>query len=88
MQLQDTAALVTGGASGLGEATVRHLARQGARVAILDIDRERAEALAGSVTSQCSARPPTSLASAPARSRSISRIATVSYTHLTLPTKA
>jgi NAD(P)-dependent dehydrogenase (short-subunit alcohol dehydrogenase family) len=36
MQISDSIALVTGGASGLGEATVRLLAGQGARVAILD----------------------------------------------------
>lgn len=42
----DTVALVTGGASGLGEATVRHLVGQGARAVIVDLNRERGEALA------------------------------------------
>jgi NAD(P)-dependent dehydrogenase (short-subunit alcohol dehydrogenase family) len=37
----DTPAIVSGGASGLGEATARALARRGARVAILDLDGER-----------------------------------------------
>jgi len=37
---------VTGGASGLGEATVRRLASLGANVAILDRDAERGQALA------------------------------------------
>ncbi len=37
MQLQGQAALVTGGASGLGEATARELARLGARVAVLAV---------------------------------------------------
>jgi NAD(P)-dependent dehydrogenase (short-subunit alcohol dehydrogenase family) len=37
MQLHDTAALVTGGASGLGAATARALAGQGARVFALDL---------------------------------------------------
>ena len=37
---------VTGGASGLGEATVRRLASQGANVAILDRDTERGQAVA------------------------------------------
>ena len=39
-------AIVTGGASGLGEACVRELRRRGAPVAILDLQRERGEALA------------------------------------------
>ena len=40
------AAVVTGGASGLGEATARMLAELGARVAVFDLQRERGEALA------------------------------------------
>jgi NAD(P)-dependent dehydrogenase (short-subunit alcohol dehydrogenase family) len=39
-------ALVTGGASGIGEATCRTLAAAGAAVTIVDVDRGRAEALA------------------------------------------
>ena len=34
----DTAAIVTGGASGLGQATARALAKAGAKVAIFDIN--------------------------------------------------
>lgn len=41
MKLSTTAAVVTGGASGLGEATARHFAAQGAQVTILDRDAER-----------------------------------------------
>jgi len=40
------AAIVTGGASGLGEATARMLASQGVRVAIFDMNAERGEAVA------------------------------------------
>lgn len=46
MQLVDTVVLVTGGASGLGEATARHLRTRGAKVVIFDRDRERTQALA------------------------------------------
>lgn len=40
------AAVVTGGASGLGEASARALAAQGAKVAIFDLNVERGEAVA------------------------------------------
>src|SRR5687768_8150254 len=43
MQLEGNAALVTGGASGLGEATARHLHQRGARVLIFDRDEARAK---------------------------------------------
>ncbi|HVG49853.1 MAG TPA: SDR family oxidoreductase [Rubellimicrobium sp.] len=44
--LEGRAALVTGGASGIGAAIVRGLARNKARVAVLDLDRAAGEALA------------------------------------------
>src|SRR5471032_1982230 len=43
------AAVVTGGASGLGEATVRALASHGVKVAIFDMNAEKGEAVAKSV---------------------------------------
>jgi NAD(P)-dependent dehydrogenase (short-subunit alcohol dehydrogenase family) len=47
MNINDTvAAVVTGGASGLGAATARALAAKGARVAIFDLQRDKGEALA------------------------------------------
>lgn len=46
MKIKDCIAIVTGGASGLGEACVRRLASEGARVAILDLAPERGEKLA------------------------------------------
>ena len=49
MQIQSQAALVTGGASGLGEATARELARLGARVAILDVNTALAEQVAAEI---------------------------------------
>ena len=41
MQLDGIAAIVTGGASGLGAAAAEMLARQGARVTLFDLDSER-----------------------------------------------
>lgn len=47
MQLgTDIAAVVTGGASGLGAATARRLAAQGVKVALFDLNVEQGEALA------------------------------------------
>jgi NAD(P)-dependent dehydrogenase (short-subunit alcohol dehydrogenase family) len=46
MELQGIGAFVSGGASGLGEATTRLLVERGARVAIADLNDEKAEALA------------------------------------------
>jgi len=42
MDVRDHAAIVTGGASGLGKATAAALARAGAQVALLDIDADKA----------------------------------------------
>ncbi len=46
MNINGIAALVTGGASGLGEATVRRLTTAGAQCTIIDRNAERGEALA------------------------------------------
>ena len=46
MELNGIGALVAGGASGLGAATARELTARGARVAVVDRDGERAQALA------------------------------------------
>jgi NAD(P)-dependent dehydrogenase (short-subunit alcohol dehydrogenase family) len=43
------AAVVTGGASGLGEATVRALAAHGVKVAIFDLQRTKGEKVAGEI---------------------------------------
>lgn len=47
MQVEGCAAIVTGGASGLGAATVRRLAEAGAGVVIVDVQDDKGEALAG-----------------------------------------
>jgi len=47
MRIEGSAALVVGGASGLGEATVRALHERGAVVAIADVNAEKGAALSG-----------------------------------------
>ncbi len=49
MQLSTTAAIITGGASGLGEATARYFAENGAQVTILDRDAERGPQVASEI---------------------------------------
>ncbi|MFT3966673.1 MAG: SDR family NAD(P)-dependent oxidoreductase [Sphingobium sp.] len=46
MDINGVAAIVTGGASGLGNATAKRLAEQGAKVAIFDLNEELGEARA------------------------------------------
>ncbi|MEO1336829.1 MAG: SDR family NAD(P)-dependent oxidoreductase, partial [Myxococcota bacterium] len=46
MDITSQAAIVTGGASGLGEGTARRLAADGAKVALFDLNEERGEAVA------------------------------------------
>jgi NAD(P)-dependent dehydrogenase (short-subunit alcohol dehydrogenase family) len=46
---QTIAAVVTGGASGLGEATARALAARGAKVALFDLNAERGESVAAEI---------------------------------------
>src|SRR5688572_19336284 len=49
MDIQGIAAVVTGAASGLGEATARELARRGAKVAEFDRDRDKGERVAAEI---------------------------------------
>ena len=46
MQLKDVSVLVTGGGSGLGAATARAMAAKGAKVAVIDMNKDGAEAVA------------------------------------------
>jgi len=67
MNIQGHAALVTGGGSGLGEATARELARLGAKVAVLDINLANAQRVAGEIggmAAQCDITDSASLQSA------------------------
>ena len=45
MQIEGRVALVAGGASGLGEATVKRLAERGVKILVVDRDEARGEAL-------------------------------------------
>jgi len=49
MQLKNQAAIVTGGASGLGAATARRLAKEGAKVAVCDLNTKLAETVAAEI---------------------------------------
>ena len=49
MEINGIAAIVTGGASGLGEATARELAKRGAKVAIFDRDPVKGEQVAAEI---------------------------------------
>ena len=49
MRINGQAALVTGGGSGLGEATARELARLGAKVAVLDLNLDNAKKVAADI---------------------------------------
>lgn len=50
MRLEGKVAVVTGGGSGIGEATVARFAQEGARVALVDVDEDAAAAVAAKVT--------------------------------------
>ena len=47
MELSGSTAIISGGASGLGEATARDLAAAGATVVVADLNEERGKAIAG-----------------------------------------
>src|SRR5690606_12572312 len=50
IDLSGKSAIVTGGASGIGEQTVRKLAELGARVTIADVDEEKGASLAAELS--------------------------------------
>jgi NAD(P)-dependent dehydrogenase (short-subunit alcohol dehydrogenase family) len=72
MDVQGSAAIITGGASGLGAATAELLARHGAKVALLDVNIDGARELAarlGGVAVRCDVTDDASAADAVAEAR-------------------
>src|SRR3954463_7072790 len=49
MRLKDKVAIVTGAGSGMGEAIAQTYAREGAKVAVLDINEQAAQKVAGAI---------------------------------------
>ena len=52
-RLENRVALITGGASGMGEASVRRFIAEGARVVLADIDEDRGRAVAAEYGDSC-----------------------------------
>ncbi|MFD0668376.1 SDR family NAD(P)-dependent oxidoreductase [Ramlibacter sp. MAHUQ-53] len=72
MKIEGQAAIVTGGASGLGEATARLLAQRGAKVAVFDRNAEAAQRVAaeiGGIACACDITDEASAAAALAQAR-------------------
>lgn len=72
MRIQGHSAIVTGGGSGMGAATARRLAAEGAKVALLDVNRDAAAALAqeiGGVALACDVSDAASVEAAIAEAR-------------------
>jgi NAD(P)-dependent dehydrogenase (short-subunit alcohol dehydrogenase family) len=70
MRIEGSAAIVVGGASGLGEATVRALAERGATVTIADVNAEKGQALGEELEAEfvaCDVREETQVEEAVAR---------------------
>lgn len=67
MEIKGVAALITGGASGMGAATARLLSQYGAKVALLDVNKEAAEKTAAEINGialQCDVTQPESVEAA------------------------
>ncbi len=72
MNVSGHAAIVSGGASGLGAETARHLARAGAKVAVLDVNMSEAEKVAaeiGGLAAECDVSDAASAEAAVGRAR-------------------
>jgi D-xylose 1-dehydrogenase len=75
--LQGRVVLITGGATGIGESMVSHFARQGSRVAILDIEDEPAQRLIETLSAEACPAPiytHCDLTDIPALTRSVNEV--------------
>ncbi|MCS6766048.1 MAG: SDR family NAD(P)-dependent oxidoreductase [Candidatus Protistobacter heckmanni] len=80
MDIKGQAAIVTGGASGLGAATAQELAKQGAKVAVFDVNAEAAEKVAkeiGGVAVACDITDPASVEAALTKARAAHGVARI-----------
>lgn len=67
MEIKNCAAIITGGASGMGAATAKLLSRQGAKVTLLDLNKEAAQKIAEEIQGlaiQCDVTDPNSVEAA------------------------
>ena len=74
MRLDGKRALVTGGASGIGAATARRLAAEGAHVTIGDVDLDGAREVAGEISADVVALDVTDTASVRAAAAQAGRV--------------
>ena len=65
MRLANKVALITGGGSGIGKATCLLFAREGAKVVVVDLKKETAEATAREIGENARAFRPTSAKRSP-----------------------
>ena len=73
MEINGSSAIITGGASGLGEATARKLAAEGVRVTVFDRNEERGKEVVADIGANASFVVATSPILTTARRRSIRR---------------
>lgn len=67
MEIKNSVAIITGGASGMGAATARMLSKNGAKVALFDLNKDAAEKLAAEINGiaiQCDVTKPESVEAA------------------------
>ncbi len=67
MEIKNSPAIITGGASGMGAATARFLSKHGAKVALLDLNLQAAQQIAneiGAIAIQCDVTDATSVENA------------------------
>lgn len=72
MEIKNCVAIVTGGASGMGAATAKRLSRLGAKVALLDLNKDAADKIAAEINGaayKCDVTDPDSVEQAIARAR-------------------